>query len=76
LRVGQIEAGQIRRAVNLDSTIPHRIEKQFDVIVQANIKAQRNFNYIHVARITIKIAVGDAKRKFAPADCLAVIDRE
>src|SRR6185295_18344333 len=52
------------------------LEEQLDVIVQADVEAQRYINEVCVSRIAIVIAVSDAECKLASPKRVAIVDRE
>jgi hypothetical protein len=76
LRIRQIEAGQVPRVIYLNPAIPIRLEEQLEVIVQADIKAYRRFDYVDITWITIEVAVGDTEGVLAPPNRLPVVNRK
>jgi hypothetical protein len=67
LRIRQVKAGQVSGIINLNPTRGIRFEKQFDVIVNPDIKTQWYVGDIDVTRVAIIIAVRNAEREFTAA---------
>src|SRR6266404_176174 len=75
-RIWQIKTGKIRWTVYLNPAVTIGLEKQFDVVVQAHVEAQRNVRDINVSRITIIIAVSNTESEFSPAYSRPVVNSE
>ncbi len=56
--------------------MPIGLKEHLDVIIRANIEAERNISYVYVTWIAIGIAVRNTERELAPPDRRTIVNRE